>query len=269
MRTPFEDYVTGPLGTPYRWWRLDSAVDVSVPDAGDSGAPTSLSKSIADGTWTHGLPGLIADDASKCIEFTANTGTGTGYRATGIPSLMADENIGSMVFFFKGNSTAALSWLVGTHPDNAQFATYITSDGTIYFILVAGTSSRRWQGPAGLNDNGVHMFGMTCDGTNPNRLYIDGALHTTTSTAFGAGAVQNHDWMNTARAAASSSIILSAFASSRFSAGGMNTPWLHRLDEIMLFSQTLTDDEMATLWFVSQPQAGGRRTARRRIAAEA
>lgn len=245
MATPFYFYVVNELGTPYRWWRCDSAYNVAIPDVGDSGSPQNLAKPNLDGTWTHDIVGLIQDDNAKCIEFTANTGTGAPYEHNSA-AWFADENIGSFAFLFKGTSADTENTMFGDHPSNGKFAVHTVADGTLYFTITAGASGRFWTGPAGLNDGALHMVAVTCDGTNPNSLYIDGALYTTSSTSTGGGAVAVHDWVNTVRAA-TGTLGMHVWNSSRFG-GAVNKPWLGKIDEVMLFNETLTAAQVEALW---------------------
>lgn len=247
MGTPFRDYVINVLGTPYNWWNMQEFDGVlSLANDGD-GFDEVLARGSGDDTWSYRVPGLTQDDDDKCIRLDAAIGLVQPFGDASL-TWMSDENVGTLNFLFKGTSSGSENYLVGAHPGNAAAYVFTDATGRLFFQLTAGASGRYWQTTlAGYNDDELHMCTLTCDGVNPNRLYMDGALDTTSSTAQGGGAVANHDWINTARAAAGV-FGLFVFNSERYAAGGFNKPWLGALDHVMTFNETLTDEQVLTLW---------------------
>lgn len=275
MGTPYRDYIVDVLGTPYHWWRMDgNHPNFYENDLGD--CPVGQQFNYGPGTNVNGVvleyrqPGMLRrDDDAYCIECT-------GGGSTGQPALYAsssrlwfdDETRGSMSVFMQGTSNTSENYLFGTHPDNMSFIVYTTASGELVFVVNgASVSTTFLTSGVTLNDGQRHLVDITCDAVTKNKLYIDGA-EVAWGHSFAGGGRGVSPWIGTVRANATSIINLALWNSQRYATASFNRPFIGSMDELQFWSETLTAEQVALKWALSSAITGGRRTARRRIAAE-
>lgn len=259
MTTRFYDEVI--LNAPLHWWRWASATPATEADVGSD--PDSAFAS-ASGTYAAQQAGF-----AEVSETSYSLGLTDAYflRAVDLGSNdFAGLSDGTIIWFFK-SSAVTQQYMFGTHPDNYQFSVYLMATGAIRLQIIEGAQNVIFTTtPTGYNNNVAHMGAITCDGTNPNRFFVDGQEVAIGTSSTG---LSTHRWID--GVVGGSPFTVANDNRGITTPGGPNDlPFTGNFGELMLFSTPLTATKIADIYAASQAVvpppagAGGRRFRGRR-----
>lgn len=194
MPSPFTDLVNS-LGTCQHWHRFHEVDAATEDDVGVHATNYNLGFGSGVGTYLSQQSGPLAGgDTTYSVQFI------DGYLYQNSNDF--DSKIfggvttsGSVSFFFKTSSTTR-GFIQSCHPSNNAWNISMHTDGSIGFQLIQGANSREIITDVdGLYDNQWHYFFLTCDGVNPNRMFIDGYETSYTILTGGTGFTP-YAWLN-------------------------------------------------------------------------
>jgi len=260
MTTRFYDTMVG-LG-PLHWWRFHEANAALEDDIG----------SASDSNFTGSVATITSRDTGplEATETTyAVTLSGGGYLVRGSKQWNANEfagtTDGSIVLWFKTSYSAASQFMVGQHPGSYAFQFFLTAAGAIFVQAInnfAPGVREITSDTSGYNDGNWHLFAFTGDGTNPNRMYIDGSEIAYSTTFTSGTGLTSYFWQQA--------------TTGNFRVGqsprlpAIDVPFTGSFSELAFFSYPLSASEVYSLWEASQPYSppspgtGGRRYKGRR-----
>lgn len=229
---------------PLHWWRFHEA-DVGAED--DVGSDPDSPITTKSGSVSSQQAGpLEAGETTYSAQFASG-----GYlQRTNLSSNdFAGLTDGSITVFFKASTSSTTQFMFGAHPDNRNFAVYMLSDGSIFHQIIEGSTVRGFiTDVTGLDDSAWHLLAITCDGSNPNRIYIDGSEVT---YSYSGTTLPNYSWLTTASYGGSFRI----GQDSRYPTTGYDFPYTGYLSELAFFSYALSATDVYNLWAASQPES--------------
>lgn len=229
------------VGPPVHRWKFD---DANPALANDTGSDPDTDFTSGVGTYTAQVLGPLQDGSgSYGVQFTDGfLNRGTGLSTNDFPTSSA--SVGSITWWFK-SSSATNQGLWGGHPDNKNFTMYLVSDGTLFFQVINGSASSGF-GTSGTDyaDGQWHFCCLVCDGTNPNKLYVDGAEVTFTYTP-GTTNLTDHAWLGS----------LSSDTTANFGVGNdtryattIDYPFVGAISELAFWADALSLSDVELLW---------------------
>lgn len=264
MSTRFYDTMTGLA--PHHWWRFHEADAAFEDDIGVASIPASFSGSSGSVTSQAAGP-LSVDQTSYSVYFADEAARLIRTIDWGSNDFDGTSD-GSIVFFFKTATSGVYRGILVAHAVNRLFAVEINTSGSMRLSFTQGSNFRSQNTtPTGYHDNAWHMFAATCDGVNPNRLYIDGAEVAQTASTSGTG-LHDHYWLNVLSGLHTPDFWL---ADDSYTVPSDTIPGFDGyISELAFFSYPLSATEVYSLWEASQPVptitpgAGGHRYKGRR-----
>lgn len=261
MARPFVDYLINDLGTPRHWWAMTSnTADFYEQDIGTAASVRfhfGPSTSEPPNDFDYRQASMTVDDASWSIQY--NGGPALNQTGAGLPNtvinneLFADDSKGSVFMFFKGTGTLSENYLWSTHPSDAAFNIYTTTDGKVLFQVIAGTSARGLLSPSGgLNDGAAHLLVLTQAGSGTRtKMYIDGYEVTPTILDSGPSPPVAGWWKNM-RDNATSGVWIRLFSSERYALTAFDRPWIGKMEHVGVFDAILTAPQVEQMWLRSK-----------------
>ena len=270
MANTFGDLVVS-MGRPWRWYRLHGATAGSDVDSGSQAQLGDASNiSGESGTLTEQQTGPHTDDTTNySLQFT----DGWLDREPWSTDDFNGTANGSVVLFFKTAGTGAYQFLLGTHPTGAGslFAFYVSDVGAVRFqVTSSGSNSRIWDTPSSsYDDNAWHMLAVVCDGTNANRMFMDGEEVSPSVSTAGSSPPGTAAWLGSQTTGPSNWSF--RIGNDPRAPGSSDLPFVGCMAEVMLWEQPLSATEIYDLWTASQGApppppagAGGHRYRNRR-----
>ncbi len=232
----------------WHWWRFHTSDAKTEPDVGqDVTHLKPLSAGVGTGYTSQQDGPLLGGEVTFSVAMTDVMLERASAMNVNEFSTGGYSDKGTIVLWFKTAGTATIQYLFGAHPSNRSFSLMMQTDGRLRWTVIRASDATEIYSVDSFNDDQWHFLALTCDSTNPTKMYVDGVEVAYTTTTAGAG-LGDHPWLTEALGGSTLAMKVGNDARSVSDPTNYDLPFIGNLAELAFFKIALSATVIAQLY---------------------